>query len=320
MLGDFDGARFEHAGVVDRPSRGATAVLGAHRRRRRRAPRLRVAYTFGVDPLQQYLSSFPAAASRRSASPGTARPRERGRAALVPSLPRRDGRRRDVLHWTARRRTGTTCAPSATRPTCARATTRRATLRHHLVGRRRRLRGVPRAGLATRRVGGGEARLRDERARARRSALGALPTLGASWQMTPIAARAAQPARARTRELETCARCHARRAPSRARRHGPAARSTRTAPRCSRRASTRRTARSATRSTSTARSCRAGCTRRASPAATATTRTAGAARGGRRAVRAVPPRRTSTRRSITVTRPARRRAASPATCPRAPTW
>ena len=82
--------------------------------------------------------------------------------------------------------------------------------------------------------------------------------------------------RAVDREVETCARCHARRGQiARRRTSRPSVRSIRIPARAARRRPlSRRRTDHATRSTSTARSSRAACSQRASPAPTATIRTA----------------------------------------------
>ena len=100
VLGDFDGATFRHAGV--------TSTFFAPRRqvlRRTDGPDgalhdYEIAYTFGVDPLQQYLIEFPGGRFQALGIAWDSRPRERGRAALVPSLPGRAATPGDPLHWT----------------------------------------------------------------------------------------------------------------------------------------------------------------------------------------------------------------------------
>ena len=59
MLGDFDGASFDPWRHDLALLQARRQVLRPHRRAGRPAPRLRDRYTFGVDPLQQYLIAFP---------------------------------------------------------------------------------------------------------------------------------------------------------------------------------------------------------------------------------------------------------------------
>ena len=96
-----------------------------------------------------------------------------------------------------------------------------------------------------------------------------------TWSDPGPAGTAARSApRASSREIDTCARCHARRGQYSDDIHaGDNWLDALPARRCWSRASTTPMASSATRSTPGARSCRAGCTPRASPAPTATIRT-----------------------------------------------
>ncbi len=76
------------------------------------------------------------------------RARRGRRPALVQPLPGRDARATTSCTGPGRRRTGTTCARTATRRTSARTTTPRRTLRDHVVRDQRGVRGVPRPGIS----------------------------------------------------------------------------------------------------------------------------------------------------------------------------
>ena len=103
-------------------------VLRAHRRPRRRAARLRDQVHVRLPPA----AAVPRRVSRRAAAvPGhrVGRAAEgAGRPALVPPLPGREDHRTTIrCTGRGRTRTGTTCAPTATRPTCGATTTWRRT-------------------------------------------------------------------------------------------------------------------------------------------------------------------------------------------------
>ena len=128
-------------------------------------------------------------------------PAERGRPALVPSLPRREDRLTATSSTgPARSRTGTTCAPTATRPNVRKnydaAGDRYAT---HVVRDQRGVRGVPRPRLAPRGVGRA-----GRRGRARDATQGPRVALddaaAVTWTIEPATRqRAAQRRRATTR-------------------------------------------------------------------------------------------------------------------------
>ena len=196
-------------------------------------------------------------------------------------------------------------------------------VRHEMERDRRRVRGVPRPRLEPRRLGEPAGELRGARRdqgprRGARRAQGRDLDAGrrdrqleaqraeARRRARSTPARAAMPARAAS-PTTTCTASRRR---------------TRTGSRCSRTTSTGTTGRCATRSTTGARSCRAGCTRRASRAPTATTRIRSSF--GRRPMpcaRSAICRRSSTPRSTRTTPRARPAPPAPrATCRRRPTW
>ena len=139
VLGNFDDATVQHAGVTSTFFEARREVLRQHRRPGRQARRLsRSRYTFGVAPLQQYLDRISrAAVCRRSAIAWDTRPQSPGRAALVPPLPERDASPTTTrCTGRGRSRTGTSCVPSATRPTCKQELRcDQHTLQDHLVAR-----------------------------------------------------------------------------------------------------------------------------------------------------------------------------------------
>ena len=108
-----------------------------------------ITYTFGHDPLQQYLVPFPGGRLQALSLAWDSRA-----GGVVPPLPRsRHARPTTGCTGRATPRTGTACAPSATPRSEEGLRPRDADLRDDLVGHRRRLRGLPRPGLAARGLG-----------------------------------------------------------------------------------------------------------------------------------------------------------------------
>ncbi len=100
VLGDFDGATFEQAGVVSTFSRregryfvrtdGPDGALHDYE----------IAYTFGVDPLQQYLVAFPGGRYQALGIAWDSRPREQGGQRWFHLYPEHPPAAGDPLHWT----------------------------------------------------------------------------------------------------------------------------------------------------------------------------------------------------------------------------
>jgi hypothetical protein len=94
VLGDFADASLDHYGVHSRFFRRNGKFLVETDGADGKLATFEVKYTFGVDPLQQYLASFPTAACRRCRSPGTAVRNTRAASAGSTSIPtRRSGTR-----------------------------------------------------------------------------------------------------------------------------------------------------------------------------------------------------------------------------------
>jgi predicted CXXCH cytochrome family protein len=100
VLGDFADASFDHYGVRSRFFRndgkffvetdGPDGKLGV----------FEIKYTFGVDPLQQYLIEFPDGRLQALSIAWDSRPKERGGQRWFHLYPNEDIRHDDVLHWT----------------------------------------------------------------------------------------------------------------------------------------------------------------------------------------------------------------------------
>ena len=277
--GDFQATPSSPTPARRRRSRRATASTSSAPTARTASSRIsRSSYTFGVDPLQQYLIELPGGRLQALGIAWDTRPKAQGGQRwfhLYPGPEPARGRsaaldrRRPELELHVRR------VPLDAR--CARTSTRqKRTLRHDVGGDRRRVRGVPRPGRRSRREGAGGQGRQGVRAppttasRSRSTSARASPGRRCRQPATRSAAR-----RARRRARSTRARA-ATRAPRASRTtyvHGKPLQDTHRLATPRRTASTGTTARSATRSTNGARSCRARCTRRASPARIATIRT-----------------------------------------------
>ena len=100
VLGDFDGARFEHFGVVSsflrREGRFVVNTEGADGA----LADFEIAYTFGVEPLQQYLVRFPGGRLQALGIAWDARPPRAGGQRWFHLYPDERVPPGDVLHWT----------------------------------------------------------------------------------------------------------------------------------------------------------------------------------------------------------------------------
>jgi predicted CXXCH cytochrome family protein len=100
VLGDFSGATFDYFGVKSRffqkdgkylvETDGANGKLAV----------FEIKYTFGVDPLQQYLVEFPDGRLQSLSIAWDSRPKDAGGQRWFHLYPREEIRHDDVLHWT----------------------------------------------------------------------------------------------------------------------------------------------------------------------------------------------------------------------------
>ena len=100
VLGDFSGATYEHHGVVSRFFRedgkffvetdGPDGKLAA----------FEIKYTFGVDPLQQYLVEFSDGRVQALSIAWDSRPKEQGGQRWFDLYPNEEIKHEDILHWT----------------------------------------------------------------------------------------------------------------------------------------------------------------------------------------------------------------------------
>ena len=124
VLGNFDEARITHRGVTSTFFRRDGKFLVRTDGPDGKLGEFEITYTFGVDPLQQYLIPFPGGRLQALGLAWDTRPRAPGRSALVPPLSpaKRCGPRARFTGRAASRR-GTSSAPSATRRTSGSGTT-----------------------------------------------------------------------------------------------------------------------------------------------------------------------------------------------------
>ncbi|WP_437774910.1 multiheme c-type cytochrome [Sorangium sp. So ce1097] len=101
VLGDFEGARLRYAGQVHRFDRQDGKYWVTTDGPDGRPHRYEVLYTFGVEPLQQYLVAGPGGRLQALPFAWDARPRARGGQRWYHLHERDSVRAGDVLHWTA---------------------------------------------------------------------------------------------------------------------------------------------------------------------------------------------------------------------------
>ncbi len=102
VLGDFRGVRFTHRGVFSSFFRRDGKYFARTEGRDGKPSDFEVSYTFGVDPLQQYLVSFPGGRFQALGVAWDARPRAKGGQRWYSLYPTERLRPEDPLHWTGR--------------------------------------------------------------------------------------------------------------------------------------------------------------------------------------------------------------------------
>ena len=146
VLGDFDDAEFVHYGVETTFFRRDGEYLVRTDGPDGESTEYRVAYTFGVEPLQQYLIEYAGGRLQALSICWDTREAGGGRATLVPSLSgRADVGHDDPLHWTGALPELELHVLRVPLHRCAQGLRRgRGQLRHQLVRVERLLRGLPR--------------------------------------------------------------------------------------------------------------------------------------------------------------------------------
>ena len=100
VLGDFNNAAFTYNGVTSTFFKKAGAFLARTDGPDGALRDYRIAYTFGIDPLQQYLIEFPGGRLQALSIAWDTRPKSRGGQRWFHLYPNEKVDFRDVLHWT----------------------------------------------------------------------------------------------------------------------------------------------------------------------------------------------------------------------------
>jgi hypothetical protein len=117
VLGDFDDASIDYYGETVRFFTRDDEHYVRTRNEKGEEQDFRIAYVFGVEPLQQYLIEFPGGRLQTLAFSWDARRKAEGGQRWFHIYPDEYIAPDDSLHWTGRNRTGTTCVPSVIRQT-----------------------------------------------------------------------------------------------------------------------------------------------------------------------------------------------------------
>jgi predicted CXXCH cytochrome family protein len=100
VLGDFSGATFDYFGVPSRFFRKNGKYLVETDGPDGKLAAFEIKYTFGVDPLQQYLIEFPDGRLQSLSIAWDSRPKDKGGQHWFHLYPNEEIRHDDVLHWT----------------------------------------------------------------------------------------------------------------------------------------------------------------------------------------------------------------------------
>jgi predicted CXXCH cytochrome family protein len=100
VLGDFDNAAFEHDGVHSRFFKKDNKFLIETDGFDGKPATFEVKYTFGIDPLQQYLIEFPDGRIQALSIAWDSRPKDQGGRRWFHLYPNEEIKHDDVLHWT----------------------------------------------------------------------------------------------------------------------------------------------------------------------------------------------------------------------------
>jgi predicted CXXCH cytochrome family protein len=100
VLGDFNDASFDYYGVRSRFFRKDGKFLVETDGRDGKLATFEVKYTFGIDPLQQYLVEFPDGRLQALSLAWDSRPKEQGGQRWFHLYPNEEIKHDDILHWT----------------------------------------------------------------------------------------------------------------------------------------------------------------------------------------------------------------------------
>ena len=160
VLGDFGDAIVDHYGVRSRFFRKDGKFFVETDGPDGRLAAFEVKYTFGVDPLQQYLVEFPDGRLQALSLAWDSRPKDHGGQRWFHLYPDEEIKHDDVLHWTRLNQNWNfMCAGCHSTGVRKNYDARDRPLRHELRGNQRGLRGVSWTGVSARRLGPGAAKL-----------------------------------------------------------------------------------------------------------------------------------------------------------------
>jgi Flp pilus assembly protein TadD len=100
VLGDFNDTSFDYYGVTSRFSRKDGKFFVETDGPDGKLATFQVKYTFGVDPLQQYLIEFPDGRVQALSIAWDSRPKEKGGQRWIHLYPNEQIKHDDILHWT----------------------------------------------------------------------------------------------------------------------------------------------------------------------------------------------------------------------------
>jgi predicted CXXCH cytochrome family protein len=216
VLGDFSGARLDHFGVTTTFFRDRDKVMVRTDGPDGALHGYPIAYTFGVDPLQQYLIAFPGGRLQALGIAWDSRPKEQGGRRWFHLYPGQKLKPGDPLHWTGRDQTWNyqcaDCHPTVLKKNFDLAANRYATnwtdldvaceachgpgSRHVAWAKAHAERGAYPSGIDASRMG---------------LTNWLKPTDTGHWEINPETEIARRSEKLVSTELETCAACHSRR-------------------------------------------------------------------------------------------------------------
>ena len=212
VLGNFANAKFAYAGTTSTFSRRDGKFFVNTDGPDGKLADYEIKYTFGVRPLQQYLIELPGGRMQALGIAWDSRPKAQGGQRWFHLYPGQNIKAGDSLHWTGvQQNWNFPCAECHSTDLRKNFDAGDRHVQHDVVRDQRRLRGLPRPRLEPRRLGAQGGRLagargdQGSRRRARR-AQGRDLDRPSPRRATRSAARRAQS----SREIDTCARCHAR--------------------------------------------------------------------------------------------------------------
>ena len=100
VLGDFDNTRFSHQGITTHFTTVNGEYFARTQNKHGKQQTFKIAYTFGFEPLQQYLIGFPDGRYQALTVAWDSRPEEQGGQRWYQLMPNDMGQPGESLHWT----------------------------------------------------------------------------------------------------------------------------------------------------------------------------------------------------------------------------